>query len=199
MPKLVSFFIQNNCQNRITFSLNYYLQFLIISYMTKPLIYQTDYPYFITTNVINKYPLFCNKKYADILFNQIFFYQHKLNIDILCFCLMPTHLHIVIKQNEDITISKFMQQVKYRTAKHIKVPTPRTDSLAVSSGQGSNSKRCKNSIWQQSFYRRIINTDISLLNTITYIHFNWQKHHLPPKFSKPPYTHINQNLINKFL
>jgi len=65
--------------------------------MTQRRIYQDEFPYFITTKTRDGIWFF-EKKYSKIL-SDIIFYSCKLkNYILYAYCIMPDHLHMLIKQ-----------------------------------------------------------------------------------------------------
>jgi len=76
-------------------------------------------------------------------------------VDIVAYCLMPTHIHLILKQLAENGISRFMNNVfnsytRYFNAKH---------------------KR-KGPLWEGRFKSKFIETDEQLLHLSRYIHLN---------------------------
>ncbi len=66
---------------------------------------------------------------------------------------MPDHFHAVLAPRDSQTISSVMQSVKGSSARCL-------------DGEG------RGSLWQQSFYDRVIRNERHLLETVRYIHDN---------------------------
>lgn len=76
-------------------------------------------------------------------------------VDIICYCPMPTHLHLTLKQLKDKGISNFMRHVlesytHYFNTKHNR----------------------KGPLWENRFRRVLVKTDEQLLHLTRYIHLN---------------------------
>ncbi len=81
--------------------------------------------------------------------------QTKPLVEILCFCLMPNHFHIVVKQIVDRGIAKFMQKVGNSYTKYFNIKNNRKGSLFMSR------------------YKNVhVNKDSQLEHLISYIHAN---------------------------
>ena len=76
-------------------------------------------------------------------------------IEIFCFCLMPNHYHLLVKQIDENGISKFMSQIQNSFVKYFNIKRKRTGSL-----------------FQGRFKAVRIETDEQLLHLSRYIHLN---------------------------
>lgn len=148
--------------------------------MTQRAFYQTEYPYFVTTDINRRLPLFDDSKLANILKNNIFYYKETLDFILYAYVVMPDHLHMVIKVNEQYNISKVMQAIKYHAAKDV-----------------HNYLESEGKIWKPRFNYRTINDKKGLKNILNYIQNNPVNSKLESKFSKMPYMYFNQQEINK--
>ncbi len=82
-------------------------------------------------------------------------YKEKHNISIICYCLMPNHIHLLLCQNSKTPISKFMA------------------SLHTSYSMNFNWKHNKvGHVFQGRFKQKEVNKDDYLLQVSFYIHFN---------------------------
>ena len=100
-------------------------------------------------------PIFSDPENAQIVVDAIRHASHAQRAYVLAYAVMPDHLHLLIVPRGDTTISSMMQQIKRFSAKEI------------------NARRAeRGSIWQQSFFDRIIRDDAHLSATIAYIEHN---------------------------
>lgn len=81
--------------------------------------------------------------------------KHKTLINILSFCLMPNHCHLLLKQNQDEGISTFMSNYQNSYAKYFNTKYKRVGGL-----------------FQSMFKAVRIETDEQLLHVSRYIHLN---------------------------
>ncbi|MDP3973665.1 MAG: transposase [Candidatus Daviesbacteria bacterium] len=76
-------------------------------------------------------------------------------IEILAFCLMPTHIHFLIKESKEGGISSFMRNFQNSYAKYFNLKKERSGSL-----------------FQSMFKAVMIETDEQLIHIARYIHLN---------------------------
>lgn len=110
--------------------------------------------YFITSCTRNNKKLFSEREFCEILIKNINFYRIKLQFRLYAFCIIPWHFHLLIMPDK-VNVSKIMQLIKYRTASDIRKHHNRNrepGSRLPASG----------TVWQKSFYDRIIRSDKEL-------------------------------------
>jgi len=88
--------------------------------MTQRRRYQNKHPYFITTKTINNLWMFENEQYATILYNKIICISKYYKANLFSFCIMPDHLHIMIKFAKENDISFYMRDLKSLFVKEIR-------------------------------------------------------------------------------
>ena len=79
----------------------------------------------------------------------------KFLVDILCFCLMPNHFHLLLKQRMENGVSNFMQKVGTGHTMYFNQKNKRTGRL-----------------FQGTFKAKLIDSDEYLLHLSRYIHLN---------------------------
>jgi len=76
-------------------------------------------------------------------------------IDILAYCIMPTHIHLILVQKKDNGISKFMSDLQNSYSRYF------------------NTKyRRKGPLWEGKFQNVLVDKDEQLLHLTRYIHLN---------------------------
>lgn len=129
--------------------------------------------YFITTTVINHIKVFdLGFHYYDILIESLKFLLNKNKAGLICYVLMPNHLHLIISFPEGIGVSDFMRDFKHYTSGKIKkqLKSEMKDELVFNLTQLSRTGRYK--LWMDRFDDLIITSDKTLETKINYIHFN---------------------------
>lgn len=76
-------------------------------------------------------------------------------VDIIAYCLMPTHIHLTLKQLSENGISAFMSSVFNSYTRYFNLKTKR-----------------KGPLWESRFQGVLIKTDEQLLHLTRYIHLN---------------------------
>src|SRR3989338_10078474 len=76
-------------------------------------------------------------------------------IDIIAYCIMPTHIHLILKQTKDSGISIFMKKVLDSYSRYFNTKHGR-----------------KGPLWESRFKRVIVKTDEQLLHLTRYVHLN---------------------------
>ena len=82
-------------------------------------------------------------------------------VDILAYCLMPTHVHLLLVQLRDRGISEYMKRVLDSYSKYFNIKTNR-----------------KGPLWQSRFKHVLVETEEQLMHTTRYIHLNPTTDHL---------------------
>ncbi|MEA3560953.1 MAG: transposase [Candidatus Omnitrophota bacterium] len=76
-------------------------------------------------------------------------------IEIIAYCLMPTHLHLVLKQSKEKGISIFMSNILNSYTRYFNIKIKR-----------------KGPLWEGRFRRVLVRTDEQLLHLTRYVHLN---------------------------
>jgi putative transposase len=76
-------------------------------------------------------------------------------IQIICYCIMPTHIHLVLKQLKDKGISVFMSNALNSYSRYFNIKHNR-----------------KGPLWESSFKKVLVESDAQLLHLTRYIHLN---------------------------
>ncbi len=76
-------------------------------------------------------------------------------IEIVCFCIMPTHFHLLLKQNTDGGISDYLRNIQNSYSHYFNIKHKRNGHL-----------------WQGKFKNVLIGSEEQLLHLSRYIHLN---------------------------
>ncbi len=124
------------------------------------------------------------KKYLSIpeiaeIVRRVILYEDGKNITIICYCIMPNHVHLVfelLKNNRGI--SKIMQSIK-----------------RVSSKRSNEFLRRTGKFWQDESFDRWVRDDKELFNIINYVLENPVNAGLADDWSKWQYTYIRKGYL----
>jgi len=138
-----------------------------------------SYIHYITTKTFENYKYFNNEKCCLILLEELDFYRKKLGFKVLCYVIMPDHLHCLIwldvEKHQELTISKIMQGIKGYSAKLILDCLDRLGQLPQPTREGENKlhrRKWEHQIWEPDFYDFNIYTEQKFFEKLDYIHDN---------------------------
>ena len=75
--------------------------------------------YFITTTVVNWIDAFTRKELAYVIIESLKYCQEKKGLIVYAWCLMPSHLHMIVSAEEGKHLSDIMRDFKKFTSKRI--------------------------------------------------------------------------------
>ncbi|MBU1086472.1 MAG: transposase [Candidatus Omnitrophica bacterium] len=101
-----------------------------------------------------KFSLFITQKGTDILFPETSESSEKLVI-LLAYCLMPTHVHLILKQIKEDGISKYANLVFKSYSKHFNIKHKR-----------------KGPLWEGRFKNVLVAKEEQFLHLTRYVHLN---------------------------
>jgi len=136
-------------------------------------IYDSAYPHFITSSVVEGYPVFSNVLAAQVVLDALLFIQTQRSVKLYAYVIMENHIHLIVQADN---LSKQMQAFKSWTARAI---------IDLFSDNGNifqlyKLKKAKNpshtdsihQLWQEGFYPKQIYGDKMMVQKIDYIHNN---------------------------
>ena len=101
-------------------------------------------------------------------------------VDIVAYCIMPTHVHLIIKQLKRNGISVFMSNVLNSYARYFNTKHKR-----------------KGPLWEGRFKRILIDTDEQLLHLTRYIHLNPVTAYLIDKPEEWPFSSYKEYILEE--
>jgi len=125
--------------------------------MKKP-IQKISYPgryYYIYNQGNRKQDIFLDKSDYLKYLEKLREYKKKHNISIICYCLMPNHFHLLLRQDADIPIYKFMHALHTSYSMYVNHKHDRTGHL-----------------FQGKYKQKEIDKNEYLLQLSSYIHLN---------------------------
>ena len=132
--------------------------------------YSTDRPVHVTICTEKKQDIFSSKVNAEIVIGELLRSTKDLGFRILCYCLMPDHLHVVLSPGHSgCPLSKFLNIFKGRT------------TAIFREMEGLDR------IWQRSAFDHIIRTDEDLRDIVKYIMSNPVRKGITEKADDYPY------------
>lgn len=138
-----------------------------------------DKLYFVTFAVVNWIDLFIRNEYKDIILESWKFCQHKKGLEIYAWCIMSSHVHIIIGTRGD-NMENIMRDMKKHTSKALKEaiknhPHESRREWILWMMERAGKKNSQNSgfqLWQQDNHPvELFNVEI-LHQKLDYIHNN---------------------------
>jgi len=141
--------------------------------------YETNAAYFLTTNTDNNISVFNDAKKCKILLVTLEYFKLVLDYRLYGFCIMPTHLHLVMHPFGVYNYSYIMKMIKGSFTRKL------------NKASGTMGK-----IWQKGFYDEYIRDELHLLKVLEYMHNNPIKAglvHAPEEYPYSSYNHYFEN------
>lgn len=140
---------------------------------TRYKINEKEYPYFITSTIVNWIPVFNNKQNLDVLIEAFNYSQKNKQFKILDYVIMPEHFHMICVCDKLVTT---IQSIKSYTAKRI-IQTYETENNQKILEQFIKCKKehktdSKYQVWQEGFKPKAITTESMFEQKSNYIHYN---------------------------
>ena len=110
--------------------------------------------YHVVTTTRDRRPVFSERNCASVVVEAVQFVRRE-RAYVLAYVVMPDHLHAMVVPRDGASVSQVMQSIKGYTARRINAEL----------GQ-------RGSLWQRSFYDRMIRDEEQLLDTVNYVHMN---------------------------
>jgi REP element-mobilizing transposase RayT len=157
------------------------------------LIDDSAYPVFITTTIIRWLPVFSEVQIAKESLCLLESIRSEMDISVIAYVLMPSHLHAIIKSLKKGDISVFMKKWKSQSARII-LEYCRTDQAGWLSQFEENARQYirlenqKYQVWMPRFDDYAIRNTRQLLIKLNYIHGNPLRDNLVRECVDYPYS-----------
>lgn len=136
-------------------------------------IYGEEYPYFITSSIVEGYPLFADRDAAKVLLDSLVFLQEKREVTLYAYVIMENHIHMIALGND---LSEKMRHFKSYTARAIiDLFTKKKRTWLLRQIEGAKLKYKKESryqVWQEGLHPKQIIGDAMMMQKLEYIHNN---------------------------
>lgn len=134
--------------------------------------------YFVTCTVVHWIDLFTRRELKEVVVDSLKYCQSNKSLNIHAWCLMPSHLHMIISSKEG-DLSGIMRDFKKHTSKEItktinEINESRRDWLLNAFGKAGNDlKRISgHKVWQDGNQPKGIESNEFLDQKLEYIHNN---------------------------
>jgi REP element-mobilizing transposase RayT len=134
--------------------------------------------YFVTTSVVGWVDLFTRREMKHVIIDSLLFCQKEKGLVIHAWCLMPSHLHMIVSTNGELLqdimrdFKKFTSRELVRTIKLIN-ESRRSWMLELFSEVADHLKRVSGyKVWQDGTHPMQLTSEDSIRRALNYIHNN---------------------------
>ena len=117
--------------------------------------FEEGFVYFVTTVTKERKEIFRDRKLCRILLITLEYLKTIFDYQIYGFCIMPDHLHLIIRPSKEFDLSFVMRMIKGGFARKI-----------------NRIKKQKGSLWQARYYEEVVRDENQLWRQVEYIHQN---------------------------
>jgi len=144
-------------------------------------IYNPDGIYFVTFTVVNWIDVFIRERYKMILVNSLKYCQEKKGLEIFAWCVMSSHIHLIIRAKEGYQLPAIIRDFKKYTASQLlrsiadkTQPESRREWLLWMFERSAkrNSRNTNHQLWQQNNHTEELFSPHFMEQKLNYIHQN---------------------------
>jgi len=142
-------------------------------------VYDNTRPYFITLTVVDWIDVFIRKNHKITIVESLKYCQENKGLDLFAWCLMPSHLHMIVGAKEGFVLTDIIRDFKRHTSTKIiqqiiDEPESRRDWLLESfkKAAGKHAKSNEYKFWKDGFRPIELYTAKFTMQKLQYIHNN---------------------------
>ncbi len=142
-------------------------------------LYDKNGAYFITMTIVDWIDIFTRKEQKLLIIDSLKYCQQNKGLEIYCWCLMPSHLHLICRATGDDGMSDILRDFKKFTSKAIiknilDEPESRREWLLeqFKSACAHLKRKQEYKVWQNGNYAKIIYSSSFFYEKLNYIHNN---------------------------
>ncbi|MDA0197003.1 MAG: transposase [Bacteroidetes bacterium] len=136
--------------------------------------------YFVTFTVVNWMDLFIRDEYKEIIINSLIYCQQRKGLRVHAYCIMTSHLHLILSVDEGKNLSDVIRDFKSYTSTQLKkaikdniIESRREWLIWMFERAGKRNKRNSDfQLWQQNNHPIELDTNEMMDQRLNYIHNN---------------------------
>ena len=137
--------------------------------------------YFVTFSVVNWIDIFVRQRYKDIIVESLKYCQTNKGLEIFGWCLISSHIHLIIRAKEGYNLSDILRDFKKFTSSRLiksisdtNEPESRREWMLwmFQRAAKKNSRNTNYQLWQQNNHPEELFSDKFLHQKLNYIHNN---------------------------
>ena len=137
-------------------------------------IYETEYPYFITSSIVDGIPLFSSPEIAQFILEGFHFLQQARGVQLYAYVIMENHIHFIASDHESLSVK--LKNFKSYTARQIidYLKNGHNHRLLkqIKRAKLKHKNQSNFQVWQEGFHTKQITNDDMMVQKIEYIHNN---------------------------
>lgn len=142
-------------------------------------IYRQEYPYFITSTIINWIDLFTRRRYRQVIIDSLNYCRQNKGLLLYAYCIMTNHIHLVVGSREQ-RLENIVRDFKSFTSRELRktiennAQESRKRWLLDAMYRFGKSRKSNNDfqLWQHSYHPIQLDSKALIDQKIEYIHMN---------------------------
>lgn len=135
--------------------------------------HESEYPYFISSTLLEELPLFSKPSIAKVLLEQLSYLQQQQEVQVFAYVVMSNHFHAIVQGND---LSEKLRLNKAWSARRI-LDTLQRDGHTrwlqqLKRKKHGHKKYRTHQVWQEGFHPIQLFSHQMILQKIEYIHYN---------------------------
>ena len=136
-------------------------------------IYETHFPYFITSTLLEELPLFSKPYIAQVLLEQLVVLQEQKGVSLYAYVIMENHFHAVVQGQELSKKLRLMKSYSARQILHVLKQNGHTRWLRkLKTFKRSYKVHRTYQVWEEGMHPQQLTTFGMVCQKIEYIHYN---------------------------
>ena len=131
--------------------------------------------YYLTCTIIAWLPVFQDEVYFNIIINSLNYCRLNKGLFLLGYVIMPTHLHLITSNRDDVTLSDIMRDFRAYTSTKIReqlMQDGRKSYLLIFKNAAKNLPKQQYRIWKEDFHPVALLSEEWFEQKMNYLHFN---------------------------
>jgi len=136
-------------------------------------IYETEFPYFLTSTIVDGIPLFSDPEIAQFVLSGFQYMQESKDVDMYAYVLMENHIHFIAMHDELIqTIQNFKSFTAHQIIDYLKNRSQYRYIQQLKRAKLKHKSQSNYQVWQEGAHPKQISTPTMMIQKIEYIHNN---------------------------
>ncbi|RYE31586.1 MAG: transposase [Sphingobacteriaceae bacterium] len=135
--------------------------------------------YYLTITVVGWIDVFTRKELAEVIVDSLIYCQQKKGLLLYAWCLMPSHLHLIVSADEGLLLTDIMRDFKKFTSKAVvaaikEITESRKEWLLDKFAFAGkvNTKNEDYKFWQDGLHAIELESNLFLEQKLDYLHYN---------------------------